>query len=229
MLRAFDITRMTAAALLGLAFAIAAGAVQAQSKGGGKIVCWKDKSGKTVGCGDSVPPEYLDSATKELDKRGVTRRTTESAETAEMAEKRKAQENERARQAEEDQKRLAEQKRQDTALLNIYTSEKEIDAKRDRDLQALELQIGQLKISLKNANDRQAELKARGEGYEKNKKPVPDNVKDEMVRAAAEKQKIEHNIAGKEKEKESIRARYAQYRKRFSELAGSQQPAAPTK
>ena len=28
---------------------------QAQSKG--KIVCWKDKSGKVMGCGDTVPPE----------------------------------------------------------------------------------------------------------------------------------------------------------------------------
>ena len=33
-----------------------------------KIVCWKDKAGKVVGCGDTVPPEYQDNATKELDK-----------------------------------------------------------------------------------------------------------------------------------------------------------------
>ena len=59
MFRAFDATRMSAAALLGLALAIAAGPVLAQSKGGGKIVCWKDKSGKTVGCGDRVPPATL--------------------------------------------------------------------------------------------------------------------------------------------------------------------------
>jgi len=26
--------------------------------GTGKIVCWKDKAGKVVGCGDRVPPEY---------------------------------------------------------------------------------------------------------------------------------------------------------------------------
>ena len=32
----------------------------AQSKG--KLVCWKDKSGKVIGCGDTVPPEYRDNA-----------------------------------------------------------------------------------------------------------------------------------------------------------------------
>ncbi len=218
-----DRTRTAILAILALMVAFAGGSVMAQSKGGGKIVCWKDKSGKTVGCGDTVPPEYQDSATKELDRRGVTRKTTDSAEEAA---KRKTQQQGLARQQEEEQKRLADQKRQDTALINTFSSEKEIDAKRDRDLQPVDLQISQLKGSLKNANDRQAELKVRSAGYEKNKKPVPDNMKDEMARAAAETQKIEHAIAAKEKEKEEIRARYAEYRKRFAELKGTQQPAA---
>ena len=48
----------------------------------GKIVCWKDKAGKVIGCGDKVPPEFQGSGTKELDSRGVTRKTTESADDA---------------------------------------------------------------------------------------------------------------------------------------------------
>lgn len=43
-----------------------------------KIICWKDAAGKTVGCGDKVPPEYASSATKELDKQGNVRKTGES-------------------------------------------------------------------------------------------------------------------------------------------------------
>ncbi len=213
-----------AAILLSLVLAIPAGTVLAQSKGGGKIICWKDKSGKTVGCGDTVPPEYQDSATKELDKRGVTRSTTESAEAVQM---RKAQEAELARRKEEEKKRLAEQKRQDAALLSTYASEKEIDAKRDRDVQVVELQISQFRVSLKNATDRQAELKARSDNLEKTKKPVPDSLKDEIARTAAERQKIEAGIAAREKEKEDIQARYAGYKKRFAELTGGQ-PAAPS-
>ena len=45
-----------------------------------KIVCWKDKSGKTIGCGDKVPPEYQDNAAAELSKRGVQNKSIESAE-----------------------------------------------------------------------------------------------------------------------------------------------------
>jgi hypothetical protein len=45
---------------------------QAQEKSSGSIVCWKDKSGKTIGCGDKVPFEYQDNASRELNKRGRT-------------------------------------------------------------------------------------------------------------------------------------------------------------
>jgi hypothetical protein len=120
---------------------------QAQSKGG-KIVCWKDASGKVVGCGDRVPPEYQSSATKELDQRGITRKTTESA--AEIA-KRQAREKESAAQKAAEDKRLAEQKRQDNALLNSYSTAAEIDQRRERDLQPINQQISQLQTSLKTA------------------------------------------------------------------------------
>src|SRR5688572_15556951 len=100
-----------AVALLG--WGLPAGEAAAQ-----KIICWKDKSGKTVGCGDKVPPEYEDSATRELDKRGVTRKTTE---TAEERAKREAKERSEAAQKAEEKKRLAEQRRQDAALLNTFS------------------------------------------------------------------------------------------------------------
>lgn len=221
-----NIMRGIFSAILALALAVAAGSALAQSKG--KIVCWKDKSGKTVGCGDSVPPEYQLSATKELDKRGVTRKTTESA--AEQAAKVKAPDVDLAKQKEqkdEEQRKQAEQRRQDNALINTFANEKEIDVKRDRELQSLGLQLGQLKGSLKNANDRQAEINTRSDAPEKSKKPVPDNnAKAEKAQAAEDIKKLQQRIAAKEKEMDEIRARYAEYRKRFSDLKGTPQPAA---
>jgi len=179
-----------AAALLALVLALATVANAAETKG--RIVCWKDKSGKIVGCGDTVPPEYQTNATQELDRRGITRKTTDSAD--DLA-KRRTQDQELARKKDEEQKRLAEQRRQDAALVNTFASEQEIDVKRDRDLQVVELQINQLHLSLKNTTDRKG---------------------------------VEQNIAAKEKEQNDIRARYAEYKKRFAELKGAQPPAAPT-
>lgn len=198
---------------------LAPGAVYAQS---GKIVCWKDKSGKVVGCGDKVPPEYQTSATKELDSRGVTRKQTESVDEAN---RRREKEQEVVKSRTEDDRKALDQRRQDTALLETYASEKEIDMKRDRDLQVLDLQTEQLQVAVKNATQNYNDAKGRAATLEKTKKPLPPALKDELSRVTADKQRFEQSILNKNKEKEELRARYAEYRKRFIELR-SQQTAA---
>ena len=192
------------------------GTAYAQS---GRIVCWKDASGKVVGCGDKVPPEYQNSATRELDTRGVTRKQTESAEEAN---RRREREQELAKTKVEDQRKALDQKRQDTALLETYANEKEIDTKRDRDLQVLDLQIEQLTGALKNTTQRYNDTKARYDAVEKTKKPMSPALKEEFGRVSAEKQRFETSIANKHKEKEELRLRYAEFRKRYTELRSAQ-------
>src|SRR5690242_15251932 len=86
----------------------------AQDASAQKIVCWKDKAGKTVGCGDKVPPEYQDNASQEIDKRGVVRKTNESAD--EKA-KRLVKEKEDEKTKAERDKKAAERRRLDSALV----------------------------------------------------------------------------------------------------------------
>jgi hypothetical protein len=191
-----------------------------------KIVCWKDASGKVVGCGDKVPPEYQSSATKELDARGVTRKQTESVEEANQ---RRAREENAARVKAEEEKKALGQKRQDTALLETYSNEKEIDLKRDRDLQVIDLQIEQLTVALKNTSQRYNEAKGRADAIEKRGKPLPAGVKEECDRLANEKQRFEQSISAKNNEKEELRAKYTEYRRRFAELRAQQASASPRK
>jgi ADP-ribose pyrophosphatase YjhB (NUDIX family) len=195
----------------------------------GKIVCWKDAAGKVVGCGDKVPLEYVNSGTKELDKGGNVRKTGESADEAA---KRKALEKEQAQVKAEEQKRVAEQKRQDSALMNTFTNEKEIDLKRDRELQAIDNNITQQRAALKLANDRLAEAQQRVAAFEKgnkDKKPVPPVIKDDLTRAENDKARLEQDIAAKEKSKQDTATTYAAYKKRYQELKGTTtaEPAAP--
>lgn len=182
-----------------------------------KIVCWKDKAGKVIGCGDRVPPEFRENEAKLLDRSGLQRGTVVSAEEAERLEEEKRKK--AAEKAAQD-RRIAEQRRQDSALVNTYTSSKEIDQRRDRELQVVELQIAQLKASLKGATDAHAKARARHESYAKTGKPAPDAVRDELARATEEKNRIETRIAEKEKDKERIGASYAQQKSRFLELKG---------
>lgn len=219
-----DSTRPILAAALALVLAaVFTQTALAQSKG--RIVCWKDKSGKVVGCGDKVPPEFQDAATKELDRRGVTRKTTE---TAEEEARRKAQEAAKAQQMGEEKKRLAEQRRRDAMLLNTYANDREIDQRRDREVREVDRLLEQFQGLRKGAAARRDDAQQRLAAAEKTRKP-PDAVKDEIARAEAEMARLEKNIDAKNKEKEDIIARYAETKRRYLELGGATAQAAPAK
>ena len=219
-----DSTRAVFAAALALALAaVFSQAAMAQSKG--RIVCWKDSSGKVIGCGDKVPPEYQDSATKELDRRGVTRKTTETAEEEARS---KAKEAAKAQQMEEEKKRLAEQRRKDMVLLNTYANDREIDQRRDRELREVDRLLGQFQGLHEGAATRRDDARKRLEAAEKARKPS-DVVRDEVARAEAEMAKLEKSIAAKNKEKEDIIARYAETKRRYLEVGGVSAQAAPAK
>ena len=214
--------------LVAPAFAVALAAfVAGDALAQKKIVCWKDKAGKVVGCGDTVPPEYQDNATKELDKRGLTRNVTE---TVEERAKREAAEKQAELQKADDKKKRAEQSRQDQALIHTFTDEKEIDLKRDRDLQVVDEQMTQLRVAHKNAAARYAEVKGRMDATAKTGKPATENQKDEFARAQADMDKAEQFLVIKEKEKEDIRKKYAEMKRRYTLLksGGTPQAAAPT-
>lgn len=189
-----------------------------------KIICWKDKAGKIIGCGDRVPPEFQQNESKRLDILGNTRGTSVSAEEA--ARLKEADKKKSVLKAEED-RRLAEQRRQDTALLNTYTSEKEIDQRRDREIQVIELQIGQMNNSLKSAADAHANVQKRHDDIVKSGKPVPDRVLEDLKRLTDDKTRAEARIAEKEKDKATVNASYAQQKARFVELKGGPSAAAP--
>ena len=67
-MRKFHLMTVFAVAL-GLTAATAPAQTPQKSGGSSGIVCWKDKNGKVIGCGDKVPPEYQDNANKVLNRR----------------------------------------------------------------------------------------------------------------------------------------------------------------
>ncbi len=207
-----------------IAFAVAA----VDARAAGRIVCWKDASGKVVGCGDRVPPEYYDSATKELDKRGITRRTTE---TAEEAERRRAEEHELARKKAEEKRRIADELRRDRALLATYTSEREIDDRRDRELEQVEAQIKQLDVALKNVVERRADTEVRIEAAKKNEnlaEKLPALQRD-LESTWEEQRRLEQRIANREKDMQDIRSRFEAQKQRYRALTGTGPATTPAK
>ena len=181
---------------------------QAQQKGGGGLVCWKDKSGKVVGCGDKVPPEYQDSASSTLNKQGVTVNQRDANLTPEQ---RQAQAAEAERKKAEAQQR-DEEKRRDRVLLDSFTNEKEIDLKRTRDIQQIENTISAQQTQLKMLTDRQAEARGKKQDYDK---------------ISADIAKLQEQIQARRKEIADKNVEYDAMKKRFIELKGGTAAPAP--
>jgi chromosome segregation ATPase len=192
---------------------------QAQEKSSGSIVCWKDKSGKTIGCGDKVPFEYQDNASRELNKRGMTVKQTDAALTPEQ---RQAQVAEAQRKKLLEQK-LEEERRRDRALLDSFTNEKEIDLKRSRDIQQIEINIAAQQTNLKNITDRQTEIKTRVDSITRAQKPVPPQLQEDIERLAREKTKTQTQILDKRKEIVERNLEYEAMKTRFIQLKGAGQ------
>jgi len=212
-------SRPEAAAALAVLLALAANAPLAA------LYKWVDEKGR-VQYSDK-PPEKENKGSVEMSNRGVVMKRNDPAATAEQ---KKAQEEVAARKKLEDQK-AAEQRRQDDALLQSYTTEKEIDLKRDREIQVLEASVADLRSQSRAVNDRIAEDRKRAEGFEKSKKPMPDSLKDELARAENEKKSLEKQVAAKQQEITATRQKYEEYRRRFVELkqqeAGGTRPITP--
>ena len=197
---------------------------QAQEKSSGSIVCWKDKSGKTIGCGDKVPFEYQDNASRELNKRGMTVKQTDAALTPEQ---RQAQVAEAQRKKLLEQK-LEEERRRDRALLDSFTNEKEIDLKRSRDIQQIEINIAAQQTNLKNITARQAEVKTKIDNITRAQKPVPPQLQEDVERLAREKTKTQTQILDKRKEIVERNLEYEAMRTRFIQLKGGTETPAGT-
>jgi DNA repair exonuclease SbcCD ATPase subunit len=201
-------------AMFALIALLAAGTAQAQT---GKIICWKDKSGKTVGCGDKVPPEFQDNATMELNKRGVTINQTEAALTPEQK---------KARQAEMDRKKAEEQlvidqRRRDKALLDTFSNTAEVEDKRKRDVQLILSNLETLQTNLKNADERQSVPRAQIEQAKKANKPIPQSAQDEFDRVEEDKANIQAQITQKRRDIVELNQNYEAMKKRLIELKGS--------
>jgi hypothetical protein len=204
-------SRRASATLAALAtIALAGGAAPASAAG--FFYCCVDAAGKQV-CGDTLPQACYGRAYRELGDGGRTLRVIEAPLTPEQRAARTA---EVARQkAEEDAHR--EQQRKDQALMNTYGSEQDIDLMRqraeadiDKSIKAAEAKIAEIKLQRKKFEN-------EAEFYKK--KPLPNDVRRGMTDADYEIKAQELLIEAKKKDREAVRAKYDEDKRRYVELS----------
>jgi len=178
-----------------------------------RIFCCDDASGRKV-CGDFLPAACQGRAYEERDNRGFVSKMVEAPLTEAQQARRDA---EKAKK-EEDKKKAAEERRRTLALLSTYSSEKDINAARDRALAEVDKNLKQAQQRLEEANKKKKKLESDKEFYKG--KPLPEQVKADVRDNEKEIGAQQAAVAAKTKEMEEVRSRFAEEKKRYLELTG---------
>ena len=192
--------------LVGLSFALAL----ADAAAAAKIYKWTDEKGVTH-YGESIPPEYKDSPAAEM-QGGITVRKIDAANGSNQ---RKTIDEKAAR---EEKQRAFEQRRRDMALVNTYTSTKEIDEARERTLQLPIQVIRSLEPRLKKAQERLTALQQQAAGLIKTGKQVPDGLTQDIADQKAEVDSFKAEIERHQTQVQAIKTKYEEDKKRYVEL-----------
>lgn len=173
--------------------------------------CCNDANKRLV-CGDMLPAACQGRAYRIKDEKGNLVREVEAPLTPEQKARREAE----AIKKQEEEKRVAEQKRRDQAMLATYPDEQAIDAARDRAL-------AEFDKGAADSQKRQAELLKRKKSLEREtefyqKKPLPANLKKQIEEVDADLKKLQESTDGRVKEREAISAKYDEDKKRYRDL-----------
>lgn len=163
--------------------------------------------------GQAVPMQCVGQPTEQLNAQGlVVRRIDPQASAADQATK--------AREAEEKRKRdlvLKEESRKNKALLSTYTGEADIELARKRALEENQKAVKESEVRVAALKKRQADLKKEMEFFQGKNKP-PAKMEQEIRDNNFSIQTQEKLLAQKQKEVESINAKYDEDKKRYIEL-----------
>lgn len=172
-----------------------------------KLYKWVDDKGETH-YGEFVPPEYANKDKVQFDDKGrVIKEKQTEEETA----------NPEGRTAE--QKAAIEQRRKDKALLNTYSNEKEIDLKRDRDLQQVEALIKSIQLLQQSAQESLDGYHKEANGITAGK-PIPASLQADISAAENKLVKLKKELDAANAKSASVKASFEADKLRYRELTG---------
>jgi len=171
-----------------------------------------------------VPPaECLGRDTQELNKSGTLIRKNPAALSPAQQQAREAERKKKI----EDEERSKEDRRKNLALLNTYSSEKDIEDARTRALKEAQGAIEDTERVIAGARKRRQELETEKEFYVK--KPMPFKLKQEITNNDIEIKNQTSLLDAKRKEISTINAKYDEDKRRYVELTSGKAASAAQK
>jgi len=175
-----------------------------------------------------VPPtECLGRETEELNNSGtVIKRNAAPLTAAQRAQIEAEREAERKRKIDDDARKKEEQRRS-TALLNTYSSERDIEEARARALKDNEIATAETEKRLQGAVKRQKELESEKDGLSK---PLPKKLVEDLQNIEIELKTQQESLDARRKQDAIINAKYDEDKRRYHELtSGKPAPTAARK
>lgn len=174
-----------------------------------KLYKWVDSNG-TTHYGETIPPEYADRDAVKLDKGRIQQREDQ---------KKKSVQKQVVRDPAVEKDRI-EAERRDNALLNTYSSEKEIDLALNRNLLQVEARIDSYSTLLKSAQENMSNLQQEQEHILKQNRKIPKSLEEDLNEAQQRIDKFQNDLNHSRQELEAVKARYAADKARYRELKG---------
>jgi len=182
----------------------------AQTASKGTVYCCTD-NGHQV-CGDVLPPQCFGKSYREMSPQGTVRRTVEAPLSPEQLARREAEE--RARRAEVARQRA--EMRRNQSLLETYSSVADIDSRRDRAIESVELELRQAEARHAQLMKKRTGLLREAEFFQKRAMPpaLAASLRESDSELAAQNSIME----AKRRDIEAIRNRFEQDRSRYIAL-----------
>jgi chromosome segregation ATPase len=159
-----------------------------------------------------LPQACWGRAYREINSRGLTVRSVDAPLTPEQSAQREAE----ARRKREQERLAREERKRNQALLDAYSSERDIDRVRDRALADIQKSLDRANERYAEAAKRQKDLSNEMEFYRR--KPAPKELLDSIRDNESELRAHGSVVEAKQKDMEATRAKFDEEKRRYMEL-----------
>lgn len=208
--RVKPISTLTLIAAL-LAFALAALSFDATAQR--KLYRWTDKDGN-VHYTDQLPPEAAQDKREELNRQGITVRTTERARTPEEQAEWEAEQ----KRLEAERIAAEEVAKMDAVLIGSYPTEADLQRAYNERFDLLEQSLESARVGIRSQEKSLAELLAHAADLERDGQKVPPAITDSIARTRDQVNDQRAYLERRETERAALQTEYDQLLARYREL-----------
>ncbi len=180
-----------------------------------KLYKWVDDKGVTH-YGEVIPPEYSNKSNALLSDKGRVIKKNEEI----IIKDQRAKEEDEAKKRIDNEAKL-EQSRKDKALQNTFSSEKEIDLARDRNLHQVESLISSIQSLQKTARENLKNYQQEAAERKRTGKKLHASLQADITESENKLAKLQLDLVKAQEKAAAVKASYEADKMRFRELSGS--------